>query len=189
MSTRQRYRKAGKKLEVVEIDPSLFFHLYRRDLAARDKISYHDLKVAESLASGCRTRGPGWLRITAAKGLGAPSDDPRSYFAAIACLQDDSFGYYWMSTRSVDATDPDVRNGAVKFLLVDAIAHAARAGLMFDFDGVTTDGSSELYRGFRGTEVNRYVLTRKTLPARAIEMVRHVVLAAIARTRAHRKGY
>jgi hypothetical protein len=120
--------------------------------------------------------------------MDAPSDDPRSYFAAIACLQDASFSYYWMSTRNVNATDPDVRNGAVKFLIVDAIVHAARAGLMFDFDGVTTDGTSELYRGFRGTEINRYVLTRKTRPARAVEIVRRVVLTAIGRTRAHHNG-
>jgi hypothetical protein len=93
-----------------------------------------------------------------------------------------------MSTRNVNAADPDVRNGAVKLLIVDAIAHAARAGRTFDFDGVTTGGSSELYRGFRGTEIDRYILTRKTRPARAIEIVRRIVLAAMARTGLHRKG-
>jgi hypothetical protein len=46
MSTRQRYRKAEKELDVVEIEPAIFFDLYRRNLAARDMISYHDLKIA-----------------------------------------------------------------------------------------------------------------------------------------------
>ena len=186
MSTRQRYRKAEKKLDVVAIGPSMFFDLYRRNLAARDKISYHDLSVAESLASTCLSRGSGCVRITAAKAKGTPGDDPRSYHAAIACLQDDAFSYYWMSTRNINATDSDIRNGAVKLLLVDAIAHASQAGLVFDFDGATTRGTSELYRGFRGTEVNRYALIRKTLPARAIAIVRNIV-TVVPRLLARRK--
>lgn len=174
MSTRQRYRKAEKKLDVVEIAPSTFFRLYRRDLAARNRTSYQDLDVAERLAVTCRARGPGCIRITAAKGKDAPDHDDRSYHAAIACLQDGAFSYYWMSTRDVDALDPVIRNGAVKFLIVDAIAHASRRGLIFDFDGAASDGSGELYRGFRGLEVNRYVLTRRTIPARVVDAVRAV---------------
>jgi hypothetical protein len=187
MSTRQRYRKAEKKLDVVGIDPSMFFHLYRRNLAARAKTSYSDLQIAERLASACRSPERSCIRITAAKGKDMPADDPLSYHAAIACLQDDAFSYYWMSTRNVSATDPDVRNGAVKLLIVDAIAHASSAGLIFDFDGTTTTGTSEVYKGFRGTEVKRYVLTRRTRWARAIGMLRSVVSAAIEKAPAHHK--
>jgi hypothetical protein len=181
MSTRQRYRKAEKKLDIVEIAPSTFFHLYRRDLAARAKTSYHDLNIAENLASICRTRGAGCIRITAAKGKHAIDSGDPSYYAAIACLQDDAFSYYWMSTRHSDAMDPAIRNGAVKLLIVDAIEHASQAGLIFDFDGATSQGSGELYRGFRGTEVNRYVLTRTTLSARVVEAVRPLVSTAFAK--------
>ncbi len=180
MSTRQRYRKAEKKLDVVEITPSKFFDLYRCNLTAQGKISYHDLNVAERLATTCWIREPRCIRITAARTKNASGDDPNSYHAAIACLQDGAFSYYWMSTRNTGATDPAIKNGAVKFLIVDAIAHASRAGLVFDFDGTTTAGTGELYRGFRATEINRYVLTRKTLPARAIEMARLIVSSAIA---------
>jgi hypothetical protein len=179
MSTRQRYRKAEKKLEVIEIDPSMFFHLYRRNLAARAKISYSDLQIAERLANACRTAEHKCIRITAARAKDMPADGPQFLHAAIACLQDDAFSYYWMSTRNTNATDPDVRNGAVKLLIVDAIAHSSRAGLIFDFDGTTTTGTSELYQGFRGTKVDRYVLTRRTRCARAIERVRSAVSAAI----------
>jgi hypothetical protein len=172
MSTRQRYRKAEKRLDVVEIDSSTLFRLYRRDLATRNKTSYQDLNVAERLAASCQARGPGCIRITAAKCKDALDDDDRSYHAAIACLQDDAFSYYWMSTRNVDALDPAIRNGAVKFLLVDAIAHASQASLIFDFDGAASNGSGELYRGFRGREVSRYVLTRGTISARVVDAVR-----------------
>jgi hypothetical protein len=187
MSTRQRYRKAEKKLDVVEISPSMFFHLYRRNLAARARISYSDLKIAERLAEACRAPERRCIRITAAKTKDMPADDPHSYHAAIACLQDDAVSYYWMSTRDTNAADPDVRNGAVKLLIVDAMAHASGAGLIFDFDGTTTTGTSELYQGFRGTKVNRYVLTRRTRWARVIEMVRSVVSAAIARASAYNR--
>ena len=181
MSTRQRYRKAEKKLDIVEIAPSTFFHLYRRDLAARAKTSYHDLNIAEKLASICRTRGAGCIRITAAKGKDAIDSGDHSYYAAIACLQDDAFSYYWMSTRHSHVIDPAIRNGAVKLLLVDAIEHASQAGLIFDFDGAASHGSGELYQGFRGTEVNRYVLTRKTLSARIVEAVRPLASTAFAK--------
>jgi hypothetical protein len=183
MSTRQRFRKAQKRLDVVEIAPSMFFQLYRLNLAAREKTSYEDLDVAESLAVSCQTRG--MIRVTAAKVKEAPCDDLRSYHAAIACLQDEAFSYYWMSTRNIKAIDPAVRNGAVKLLIVDAITHASRAGLIFDFDGAVADGSGEMYRGFRGAEVNRYVLTRKTMATRAVEALRPVVSGVIA-TRARR---
>jgi hypothetical protein len=183
MSTRQRFRKAEKKLDVVEIYASTFFRLYRHNLAAREKTSYEDLDIAESLATTCRTRGSGCIRITAAKGKDAHGDDHTSYYAAIVCLQDDMFSYYWMSTRNSYATDPAIRNGAVKLLIVDAIAHASRAGLIFDFDGAVTHLSGELYRGFRGAEVDRFVLTRETVPTRLIQAARPVVSAVIARAR------
>jgi hypothetical protein len=181
MSTRQRYRKAEKKLDIVEIAPSKFFDLYRRDLAARAKTSYHDLDVAERLATTCRARGTGCIRITAAKGKDTADCDDHSYYAAIACLQDEAFSYYWMSTRAANVIDPAIKNGAIKFLLVDAIEHASQAGLIFDFDGAASEGSGELYRGFRGTEANRYVLTRKTLSARLVQAVRAVVSTAFAK--------
>jgi hypothetical protein len=183
MSTRQRFRKAEKLLDVVEIEPSTFFRLYAHNLSAREKTSYEDLDVAESLATTCRTRGSGRIRITAAKGKNAENHNQLSYYAAIACLQDDIFSYYWLSTRTLYATDPAIRNGAVKLLIVDAIAHASREGLIFDFDGAATDGSGELYRGFRSAEVDRFVLTRETVSTRLIEAARPVLSAIITKVR------
>jgi hypothetical protein len=175
MSTRQRLRKAQKKLVVAEITPGTFFDLYRQDLASRSKISYADLDIAERLAAICQSRRPACIRITAARIVSDDCDAP--YQAAIACLQDNAFSYYWMSTRNINAADPDVRNGAVKLLIVDAIAHAARCGLIFDFDGAATQGTGELYRGFRSVEVDRYVLTRNSVPVRIINAVRPVIFA------------
>jgi len=76
--------------------------------------------------------------------------------AAICLVWDNERSYYWLSTHSKDS-QPD----AIKLLIVEAMKHASKLGLIFDADDASTPGSQRLF----GTilkmpdEEKRYIFT------------------------------
>jgi hypothetical protein len=81
--------------------------------------------------------------------------------AAIFYIWDSQAAYYLFSTRRLESS-----NGAVSLLLWTAIKDAARRGLVFDFDGLASQGSRVFYTGFGGDVVPRYIVSRHSLAHR-----------------------
>jgi hypothetical protein len=96
-------------------------------------------------------------RIIAAskKRSGQPSEQP-VIEAAICIVWDNECCYYWLSTHRKEA-HPD----AIKLLIVEAMTHARKLGLIFDADGTDTPGTQRLFGTIFGmpNEEKRYVFT------------------------------
>jgi hypothetical protein len=155
----EHIKQAHKKLNVVSIDPDRFISFYHDNLKAVDnKKSYFPLEVAKELITISMNRAPPQARILAASRkepetpCGIPIID-----AAICIVWDSERCYYWLSTHRKDS-HPD----ATKLLIVKAMTHARRLGLVFDADGANTPGTQRLFKViFRmPNEERRYIFTR-----------------------------
>jgi hypothetical protein len=171
-------KRAGKKLDCVDIDANEFVRFFRGNLRARGKTSYAPLEIVARLTDEAVRRGQ--ARAIAAKprdfGATAKSDESSLYDAAIVYVWDHSHCYYWMSTcRPHFATNlyPKPHPDAIKFLAMHAIQHAQEMNLVFDADGVTTPGSEILYRDMFGLrkEQRRDVFQRTTALERFVRRV------------------
>lgn len=69
--------------------------------------------------------------------------------------RDSHASYYTLSTRRAECG-----NGAIPMLIWEAIRRAARDGRVFDFDGLSNEGSIGLYAGFGGVTSPRFVSAR-----------------------------
>jgi hypothetical protein len=77
--------------------------------------------------------------------------------AAIFCVWDETSYFYNMSMRE-DSSD----RGAISLLIWEAIQEASRQQLIFDFDGLSSKGTSRFYGSFGGLATPRYVVIRAT---------------------------
>jgi hypothetical protein len=136
---------AHRALDIVELGEDEFVDFYSTNLVDAALAARLPLNTARALIAKGRTGDTPQVRVFAArrKTAGAPLD------AAIACAWDKTRCYYWMSTRRrhpengpQDAPHPN----AIKLLMMNAMAHAASLGLIFDTDGCSTAGSQKLYR-------------------------------------------
>ena len=74
----------------------------------------------------------------------------------VLLVWDDSVMYYLMSSRAPELAD----NGAISLLLWEGAQRAHQRGLVFDLDGVTSNGTWQFLSGFGGSLSMRYVVTR-----------------------------
>lgn len=160
--TRNAIRRASEQLEVTsEVSPEEFVRFYNLNLSRGGAISTYDygksIKICEEAL--CRRRGR-LLAVRRADG---------TLSAAIFYIWDDRSAYYFMSTRSHDA-----HNGAISYLIWEAIQDASSRGLIFDFDGLGTKGSNLFYLGFGGCIAPRYTVHRARAMHRAIELVGNI---------------
>ena len=152
---REHIRQAQNKLELITIEPDIFAAFYQRNLDDNSKKSFFSLDIASKLIATCMTRDPPQARIIAAckkRAVRQPEID-----AAICVVWDKERCYYWLSTRCNDS-HPD----AIKLLIKEAMMHSARLGLIFDADGVNTQGADRLFRLIFGmpNEEKRYIFMR-----------------------------
>lgn len=156
--TRNMIRRARTLYTVVPVDdPGQFADLYEANVQSKGGRFYYakpEIRrlIAESLARGC------------GRAIAARAEDG-SIAAAIFCVWDQRSAYYLLSTR-LQHSD----NSAVSLLLWDAITHAAARGLIFDFDGVSSQGNRVFFTGFGGCIRPRYVVTRQTPYYRAADL-------------------
>jgi hypothetical protein len=157
-SLREHLKQAGNKLDVIDIISSQFINFYQANLQAYGNRSYFSLEIARELINASMKRQPPQARIIAAcrKGAGRSGGSP-VIDAAICIVWDNERCYYWLSTRRRES-HPD----AIKLLIVTAIKHAERQGLIFDSDGINTPGAKRLFRTiFRmPNEEKRYIFTK-----------------------------
>jgi hypothetical protein len=138
---REHIRQAHSKLNVISIGPDEFINFYRANLNVANKKSYFSLEIAKKLITTGISSGSPWARIIASsRKVPERSSEQRVIDAAICVVWDNERCYYWLSTRRKDS-HPD----AIKLLIVTAMKHARRLGLVFDADGVNTPGTQRLF--------------------------------------------
>jgi hypothetical protein len=145
--TRNVIRRAMEQYDVVSLDdPQAFIEFYARNLQRK---SYLDLSVCGRIIQSCMARRRG--RILAAR------NRKGELVAANFCAWDARSSYYLMSTRAHNAG-----NGAGSLLVWKAILEAASRKIVFDMDGLASEGGILFFAGF-GAEVRpRYVAERFT---------------------------
>jgi hypothetical protein len=149
--TRNVIRRSTERNRVDELDdPAIFQAFYQRNLGAAGRETYFDLGLIASLFEACRARDCGRMLMT--------RDESGQPTAAVFYVWDQHSMWYFLSTRDRAAKD----NGAVSLLLWQGIRDAAKRGLVFDFDGVSSEGSARFFAGFGGRIVPRYGIRRSS---------------------------
>lgn len=147
---RNGVRTAAKSLTIDhDIPAAEFIAFYGANLAARGHENVLDMGIAGRLIAATLARARG-----AIFGVRDPSG---TLAAAIFCVWDTRSYYYLMSTRTESA-----HRGATSLLLWEAISEAMRRGLIFDFDGITSEGGARLAANFTSTVTPRYIATRES---------------------------
>ncbi len=148
--TRNVIRRAGEQHSVADLDAAAFAALYTDNLARAGTRSRYKPALIERVCQAATSRAQG--RVIAAR----TADGELA--ASVFYVWDTQAAYYLLSTRRTDAG-----NGAVSLLLWQAMQDVAARGLIFDFEGVVTSGSSLFFTGFGGVVRPRYVVSRFTL--------------------------
>ncbi|MBA2961403.1 MULTISPECIES: GNAT family N-acetyltransferase [Ramlibacter] len=147
--TRNVIRKGEKSWRTTELDdPGQFHRLYADNLRHAGQRSYFDLGCVEPLVEAAQRRGQACIR--------AAIDERGVIGAAVLVVRDASRAWYLMSTRHPGIAD----NGAVSLLVWRSIQDASRRGLVFDFDGISSEGTARFYAGFGATMCPRFSVTR-----------------------------
>lgn len=135
--TRNVVRRARERLNVREVsDVDAFTAFYIGNLGGEP--SYFDVNVIRPIHAAVSARGQG--KILAA------IDSNGVVHAAVFFIWDESRLYYFLSTRDRATAEA----GAVSLLLWSAIEMAHDLGLVFDFDGVTTESRFKFMAAFGG---------------------------------------
>jgi hypothetical protein len=146
--TRNVIRRAQEKYDVLQLDDAqAFVELYARNLREE---SYLDLSVCRHIIESCMSRNRG--RILGAKNRSG------DLVAANFCAWDANSSYYLMSTRGRSAG-----NGAGSLLVWKAILDAANRKLVFDMDGLSSEGGILFFAGFGADVRPRYIAKRFTI--------------------------
>ena len=132
------------------------------DLNANDFISFYNvnldrLGLKNSIDMGLVSRLLGAALSKNRGALFGARDKAGKLASVIFCVWDDSSCYYLMSTRTNTA-----HRGATSLVLWEAISEAMRRGLIFDFDGIISEGSARLAANFAPTVAPRYIATRES---------------------------
>jgi hypothetical protein len=147
--TRNVIRRAQERGNVDPIDdPGEFERFYSANLARFGERSYFDLRRITPLFNAAR-------RSDQARILGV-RNARRELVAAVFYVWDRRRMWYLLSTR--DANVPD--NGAVSLLIWEGIQEASRRGLVFDFDGIASEGAARFFAGFGAVIRPRYAIYR-----------------------------
>lgn len=149
MSTeaRQHIKVAERQYTVLPIeDPEKFVQFYKKNLKVVRKTSQVDLSKFHALHAECHIRGCG---IILASML------PDGIVAAMTfVVWDNRRLYYLLATR---AKDP--RPGSASLLVWYAVRRAKELGLIFDFDGVSSEGTAQFYSGFGAKMTTRHIVS------------------------------
>ncbi len=147
--TRNVVRRARERLTVREVtDPNAFIACYLANL--RGDPPYFDVELVRPLYDAAVARGQ-------ARMLSAVDSNDAVHAAALFIWDSEKL-YYFLSTRDRDVADI----GAVSLLIWHGIEIAHQLGLVFDFDGVTTESRYRFMAAFGGETETRFMATRTT---------------------------
>ena len=139
---------ARRKLVIIEdLSTEQFIEFYARNLKIQNKVCYDDLQIVRDIIS--RGRAAGNVVIYTAVAVGSDvaevqaGDEIRAgdVVASIVGLYDSVRCYYWLTTRLRTKGFSDT----VEVLILHAVEQAKLRGVVFDADGVSTNGTKALY--------------------------------------------
>ncbi len=161
--TRNVIRRAEEQFHVQdETDANKFMAFYLSNLQARNARSFLDEIVCKRLIEACIERKRG--RIIAAY------NDENALVAANFYVWDHRSYYYLLTTRAIDSG-----NGVASLLLWEAIKHASQLGLIFDSDGLNSNGSILFFAGLGGVVKPRYIVSKANLKGKFLDRVHEAV--------------
>ena len=150
---RKKIRQAQQTITVTDMnDPLEFWAHYDRNIKARAGQNVCEKNIICNLIEASLTRNQG--RILAVR------DQNKDLTAALFCIWDTRFSFYFMSTRN------DNSQNAVRLLSWEAVKDAASRKLIFDFDGLSSGNSVLFYTEFGGVVAPRYIVTRQNTAGR-----------------------
>lgn len=155
---RRMIRSASDRYTVAPAsDPAEFIETYARNIAASGKRFHFDHDRLSTLMNETLLRNRGSVLL-------ARDTDGRTV-AGLFTMWDHARTYHFMATRTHGSPD----NSPSVMLVWHAIQAAARAGRIYDFDGVFNSGQVQFFTGFGGQTSPRYIVTRKSRRARLVD--------------------
>ncbi len=130
-------------------DPEAFMRFYIDNISAKGKINYRDERTCIALIAACLERDCG--RIYQVR------DSRGSLVSAMFCVWDESACHYLLTTRT-----PTSHSGATPLMVWNAVLDASRRGLVFDFDGVISEGGIRFANNFTANVQPRYIAIKDT---------------------------
>jgi hypothetical protein len=150
--TRNVIRRAQEQCQVETVsDPREFARLYERNLETAGRRSYFDASLVAPLYEAAAARDQ-------ARIIGTRSREG-DLVAAVFYAWDRRRMWYFLSTRDMQ----DAGNGAVSLLIWEGMRMAAERGLVFDFDGIASEGAARFYAGFGARFVPRFAVWRRSV--------------------------
>jgi hypothetical protein len=161
--TRNVIRRAAEVTCVRDLDdPEAFIHFYQSNLQSRGIRSFLNFTICTALLAESIRRGRG--RIIAGYG------DANELIAANFYVWDSSAYYFLMTTRSLRA-----KNGVTSLLLWRALQDASMRSLIFDTDGLNSNGGILFLAGFGGVVKPRYIVSKSKFTGRFLEAFQDVM--------------
>jgi len=130
-------------------DPEEFIHFYDQNVNLRGRENNRNLSICTKLIEACLERDQG--RIYQAR------DDHGRIAAAMFCAWDSKTSYYLLTSRT-----PWSHSGATPFIVGNAILDAMSRNLVFDFDGVISEGGIRFANNFTADIKPRYIAYKES---------------------------
>ena len=139
---------ARRKIVITEdLSTEQFIEFYARNLKIQNKFCYADLRIVRDIISSGRAARN--VVIYTAVAVGSDVAEVQAgdeilagdVVASIVGLYDSVRCYYWLTTRLQTKGFSDT----VEVLILHAVEQAKLRGVMFDADGVSTNGTQALY--------------------------------------------
>ena len=144
-------------------DPDLFMRFYAASFEKNKGMgSTMDRDIHAKLIRACLERGRG--KIYEAR------ERDGTLAAAIFCAWDNVSSYYLMTSRSNAS-----HHGSTIMLVWEAIKEAVERKLIFDFDGIVSEGGARAANNFTPLLSPRYTVLRESAPMRIYRSVQALV--------------
>ena len=140
-------------------DAAQFMKFYGDNIENRGISNNKDSEICVKLVTAALERGRG--RILEAR------DQTGAIASAIFYVWDATSCYYLMTSRA-----PNSHAGATSLLVWDAICDAMNRNLVFDFDGITSEGAVRSAVAFTPIIAPRYIATRESYAMRVIRLAK-----------------
>ena len=161
--TRNVIRRAVEQIQTRDIcDPEEFMDFYMRNLRDRGTRSFLNPSICKRLIAASIERGRS--RIIAAY------DDAKNLLAANFYIWDSRSYYFLLTTRALNSG-----NGTTSVLIWEAIKDASNRKLIFDSDGLNSNGSILFLAGLGGSIKPRYIVSKSNLRGVILGQFRDVV--------------
>jgi len=143
---RDSIKCAQRKVVITEdLLTEQFIGFYEKNLKLRNKVCYDDLQIVKDIIAIGRAAGNVVIYTAVAKKESVGPDvaevQAGDVVASIVVLYDSVRCYYWLTTRLQAKGFSDT----VEVLILHAVEQARLRGVVFDADGVSTNGTKALY--------------------------------------------